>query len=155
MRFCATAIDREKPVISQSFRGMNWKGVTMSKRKVLIVDDDGDLTSATRTMLENSGRYDVCVENNPKSALRTAQEFRPDIILLDEIMPDMDGGAVAAAIRQDAHLKRTPILFWTSIVGKEEAAEHEGLIGNEEVLAKPTTAEELIEAIEKLFAERE
>jgi two-component system, OmpR family, response regulator len=127
----------------------------MSKRKVLIVDDDEDLARTTKTLLENAGPYDVCVENNPKSALRTAQEFRPDIILLDVIMPDMDGGEVAEVIREDARLKKTPILFLTSIVGKGEAAAHEGLIGNEEVLAKPATTEELLEAIEKLLAQRE
>jgi CheY-like chemotaxis protein len=121
----------------------------MSKRKVLIVDDDADVSRVTKLMLEHTGPYDVRVENNPKLALRVALDFHPDVILLDVIMPERDGGTVAAELRQDEQLKNTPIVFLTAIVGKHEVASHKGLIGNVEVLAKPATIQNLIATIEK------
>lgn len=124
----------------------------MAKRKVLIVDDEMEMLRSVKMGLESMGPYDVHIQNKPELAVRTVEEVRPDIILLDVIMPGMDGGMVAAQIREDERITKTPIVFLTSILGKTEAAVHQGIIGNEEVLAKPTTVEEIIAVIERVLS---
>ena len=126
----------------------------MSKRKVLIVDDDANVAWVTKLVLERTGTYDVRTESNPKLALRAAQDFHPDVVLLDVIMPGRDGGTVAAEIRLDERLKNTPIIFLTAIVGKDEAASREGPGGDTAMLAKPATGAQLMAAIEKSLSDR-
>ena len=121
----------------------------MSKRKILIIDDDKLLSRTIKAGLEQSGPYEVKIENNSKHAVNTTRDFRPDLILLDVIMPGMDGGDVASAIREDSELKDTPIIFLTSILGKGEAAAKDGIIGEESMMAKPVSLNELTTRIEK------
>ena len=87
-------------------------------------------------------------ENHARAAFQTAREFRPDLILLDVMMPEMDGGAVAAQIQEDPLLKGTPIVFLTAIVSKEETKGHEAHIGGLDYLAKPVDLAELTRVIE-------
>lgn len=126
----------------------------MAKRRILMVDDDRALSHALKVSLEDHGPYEVTVENDPHKARTTALSHRPEIIVLDVIMPGIDGGTVAAEMRQDEHLKNIPIIFLTSIVGKDEVALRGGLLGNDPVLAKPVTAAELITHIEQILAEK-
>ena len=125
----------------------------MARKKVLVVDDDKNLARVTQLTLEQSGLYDVRVVNQPGIAARTAKEFLPDLILMDVIMPDMDGGTVAAQIREDQRLKNIPIIFFTSMVDKNETREHNGIIGTEQFLAKPTSIPILLEAVRKAIGE--
>lgn len=121
----------------------------MPKTRVLIVDDDLALSHSLKNGLEQSGAYQVRVENNPKNARRIALEFDPAILLLDVIMPEKDGGMVAAEIHEDPALAKVPVIFLTSIVGKNEVAAMGGKTGQHPVLAKPVTLAELIPLIEK------
>jgi DNA-binding response OmpR family regulator len=120
----------------------------MNRRRVLIVDDDEGVARAVKTGLEKSGPYEVLIETNPRHAKLAAMEFRPQIILLDIIMPEIDGGTLAADFRRDVHLQRIPILFLTSIIGKTEAASKGGMLAGEPVLPKPFTISELGAKIE-------
>ncbi len=63
----------------------------MKKKKILVVDDERGFTKMVKLNLEANGNYDVKIQNNPLEALQTAVEFKPDVILLDVIMPDMEG----------------------------------------------------------------
>ena len=92
--------------------------------------------------------YDIREENNPARALETARAFKPDLILLDVMMPHFDGGDVAAQIRADARLKNLPIIFLTAMVTKTET-EARALLGGYPFIAKPVTPERLVENIEK------
>ena len=121
----------------------------MTKKKILVVDDDKALSRMVKLGLEQTGRYEVRVENDARNALAAALSFRPDLMLLDVIMPDKDGGTVASEIRQDKNLKNTPVIFLTSILGKDEAADRGGKLGKEPVLAKPVSADELLKKIEE------
>lgn len=123
----------------------------MAKRRVLVVDDDAMLANSLKRGLESSGPYAVTVQNDPTLARRTALEVHPDIVLLDVIMPRMDGGAVAADLRQARGLEKVPIVFLTSILDKSEAASRGGLIGDDPVLAKPVDLKELTETVERLL----
>ncbi|MDI6774304.1 MAG: response regulator [Verrucomicrobiota bacterium] len=124
------------------------------KTKILIVDDDVALSQTLKAGLEQSGIYHARVENSLRKAKLAALDFQPDILLLDVIMPDKDGGMVAAEMREDSRLKDIPVMFLTSIVGKDEAKAMGGKTGDDPVLAKPVTVAEVAAGIEKLMRNR-
>ena len=118
------------------------------KACILIIDNDRDFTHSAKIALERTGRYFVGEENDPSKAHQTAQGLQPDLILLDIVMPDTDGGEVAARIQSDPTLNRIPIVFLTALVTKAE--ERSGLrIQGHPFLAKPISLPELIEGIEE------
>jgi two-component system alkaline phosphatase synthesis response regulator PhoP len=118
-----------------------------SARRILIVDNDKNTTHLVKILLEKTGRYVVFEENDSIRAHQTARNFRPDLIFLDVVMPDQDGGEIAAQIRADPELQYTPIIFLTGLVTRAEA--NTGLhIDEHPFLAKPIDIQELIKAIE-------
>jgi two-component system, OmpR family, response regulator len=123
------------------------------KRRILIVDDDANSTHLVKILLERSGPYLVLEENDPTKADQTAHNFKPDVILLDIIMPKMDGGELATQIEADRELHDTPIIFLTALVTHGEA--QGGLqIQGHPFVAKPISIPELIGAIEKYLPAR-
>jgi CheY-like chemotaxis protein len=119
-------------------------------RRILIVDNDKNTTHLVKILLEKTGRYLVFEENDSTRAHQTARNFRPDLIFLDVVMPDKDGGEIAAQIRADPELHNTPIIFLTALVTRAEAKT--GLhIDGHPFLAKPINIPELIEAIERVL----
>ena len=121
----------------------------MSKKRVLLVDDEKSFTNLLKLNLEDTGNYEVRVENWAEDAFAATKEFKPNIILLDLIMPRMPGGNVAAQIKEDPAIKDTPIVFLTAAVRKHQVEENDGIICDHPCLAKPATAEMVIEMIEK------
>jgi DNA-binding response OmpR family regulator len=121
----------------------------MEKKKILIVDDEVNFTKLVKLNLEETGRYEVRTENKGRRAFAVAKEFKPDLILLDIVMPDVQGDDVACQLVNDEVTKNIPILFLTAVVTKEEAKIHSGVIGGRPFIAKPVNAKELIESIEK------
>jgi CheY-like chemotaxis protein len=119
------------------------------KRRILIVDDDRDSTHLTQILLEKTGRYLVLEESDATKAHQSARNFKPDLILLDIMMPQRDGGDIAAQIEADPGLQRTPILFLTALVTKDEAKAGLRIQGHP-VLAKPINIPELINEIEEI-----
>jgi CheY-like chemotaxis protein len=118
------------------------------KPRILIIDDSRDFTHSAKLALERTGRYSVWEENDPARAHQTAQHVQPDLILLDIVMPETDGGEVAARIESDPTLHRTPIVFVTALVTKAEA--RSGLqIQGHPFLAKPISIPELVTGIER------
>jgi two-component system, OmpR family, response regulator len=117
-------------------------------RRILVVDNDLYTTRLIKLLLEKRGNYFVLPENDPAQAHQTARDFRPDLILLDIVMPEIDGGEVAARLHNDPELCRTPIIFLTALV--TEAESKSGLeIDGHSFLAKPINISELIHAIEQ------
>jgi CheY-like chemotaxis protein len=121
----------------------------MQKKRILVIDDEASVTRSIKLNLENVGDYEVRTENQAVQALKAAREFKPDLILLDVMMPEMDGGAVAARLREVPAFKDIPIIFLTAIVSKEETKGHEAVIGGMSFLAKPMDLSELIQSVEK------
>ncbi len=111
--------------------------------RVLLVDDEVDLTSLWREVLESTGRYIVLAENCADHAIQMAQEFRPHLIFMDRDIAGIDGGELAARLRVDAALGSVPIIFVTGSVTQREAALH-GLFGGMPTLAKPFTSDALV-----------
>lgn len=121
----------------------------MTKKKILLVDDEKSFTNLLKLNLEDTGNYQVRVENWAEDAVTAAKEFKPDIILLDIIMPRMPGGNVAALIKEIPELRDTPIVFLTAAVRKHQVEENDGIICDFPCIAKPATVDMVIEAIEK------
>ena len=131
----------------------SWPGSTPTsrvseKRRILIVDNDTNATHLVRILLEKTGQYLVLEENNSTNAHRSARIFRPDLILLDVVMPIRDGGEIAAEIQADSELQSTPIIFLTALVTPAEAKAGVHIDGHP-FLAKPINIQELIHAIDQ------
>ena len=118
------------------------------KRRILIVDNDTNATHLVRILLEKTGQYLVLEENNSTNAHRSARIFRPDLILLDVVMPIRDGGEIAAEIQADPELQSTSIIFLTALVTPAEAKAGVHIDGHP-FLAKPINIQELIHAIDQ------
>lgn len=122
-------------------------------RKILIVDDDRTLTRLVRINLEESGRFTVREVNWATYALRVALAFEPDAVLLDVMMPELDGGELAAQIRSHPKLAHVPIIFLTAAAKRTEISAHEGYIGGMPFLAKPIDIDELTACLDANFAD--
>lgn len=123
------------------------------KKRILVVDDEPALTRMVKLNLERTGNYEVQTENQGSLALQAAREFKPDLILLDVMMPDMSGDEVSAQLREDEELSNIKYVFMTAIVTKEETEAMGSNIGGNEFLAKPVKTDELITTIERVLAE--
>ena len=120
----------------------------MPKNRILVIDDEPSVTRSVKLNLENLGSYEVRTENQACDALDTARQFQPDLILLDVMMPKMDGGEVAAQLRADPLLGSTPIVFMTALLTTDETEGREAVIGGLNYLAKPVDLAELTKCIE-------
>ena len=121
----------------------------MEKKRILLIDDEVTFTELLKLNLEQTGAYEVRVENKGAAAVAVARAFKPDLILLDIVMPDLDGGRVAAQLQADPRLADTPIVFLTAVVTKGEAKKHQGVIVGFPLIAKPVSTDELIACIER------
>jgi DNA-binding response OmpR family regulator len=119
----------------------------MEKNRILIIDDEAGFTRMVKINLEKTEQFEVHEENRASQALQTARDFKPDLILLDVIMPAMDGGDVFANLRKDRHLKKVPIIFLTATVSQREAGPAGLNSGGSLFLAKPVSTEVLIQRI--------
>jgi len=124
----------------------------MEKKKILLVDDNPDVTRTISLILETTGKYVIREENRGQRALETARDFKPDLIFLDFMMPDIDGNEVAAQLEEDDELKHIKIVFLTAIVtkGEVESGSVDNISGYT-VLAKPVKTNELVSCIEDLL----
>jgi CheY-like chemotaxis protein len=119
------------------------------KDRILIVDDDISYAELLKLQLEKTGAYEAKIVVDGKSVVAAAREFRPDLILLDILMPGQDGAETAAQLADDELLQDIPVVFLTSIVTRAEMAAKGGLVHGKPFLAKPVSAEELDDAIQK------
>jgi len=87
--------------------------------KVLAVDDDQHFTNMLKMNLERNGEFEVKVVNDPSKALETARHFRPQVVLLDIIMPKLDGGDVLLLLRQDPELHKVPVIMLTALLSEQ------------------------------------
>jgi len=115
-------------------------------RKVLVVDDEASFTRLVKLSLETTGSYEVRVVHEGTQAFACAREFRPDLILLDFVIPDMDGREVASQFEADEELKKIPIVFLTGFPLSKMKVERP-------FLCKPLTPEEIHDFIQGFLSE--
>jgi CheY-like chemotaxis protein len=121
----------------------------MKKTRILVVDDEPGFTRLLKLVLH---RYEIQEENDATRAYETALAFRPDLILIDVIMPKMDGGNLAAVYRADGLLRHVPIVFLTAVISASESGNGTKHIGGFPFLAKPVSPEDLERCIEEHLA---
>jgi len=85
-------------------------------RKILITDDEPDILEISRIALETVGGYEVAVSASGSEFLRLLPEFNPDLVIIDALMPDMDGLEILAAMHRLEGFERTPAIFLTGLV---------------------------------------
>jgi two-component system alkaline phosphatase synthesis response regulator PhoP len=116
-------------------------------KKILIVDDDPGNLFIMETRLEEKG-YAVFSAENGEEALVAARAKKPDVIILDIMMPKMDGTELAQRLKQLPELKEVPIFFVTCLQTKEEEVKP-GFVVGRRIFAKPVDIDKLVDAIKK------
>ena len=118
------------------------------KPRILIVDNNSQFARSARMLLDQSGKYVACTVIDPRRALESARSFKPDLVLVDLIMPQEDGPEVAAQFEADWALHEVPVVFLTSLITAEEAKDGRRVYGHR-ILPKPTSNWELFELIKR------
>jgi excisionase family DNA binding protein len=115
-----------------------------SKKKVLIVDDDENLVDLLKDAFERDGRFDIRTANNGFEAGMLVKEIKPDLVVLDVMLPDINGKEVCQRVRSDSAMESVRIIC---ISGMVEADKIEDLksAGANDFLSKPFEVEKLLE----------
>lgn len=121
----------------------------MRKKRILVVDDEASITTLLQLNLEKTGDYTVRTANHGEQVLSAVRDFKPDVVLLDVMMPGMDGGQVAGQIQASRDCKDVALVFLTAAVKKEEIEACGGVIGGFPYVAKPLNVKGVIGVIEK------
>jgi len=126
----------------------------MGEKKILLVEDDVDFADAAKLILE-SRSYDVSVAYGGLEGLRKAQTEQPNLIILDVMMPEMDGYEVCAKLKSDPKYKHIPILLLTAVgeaISKTKYTKEMGMKTEaDDYIPKPVEPMELVERIESLL----
>ena len=123
------------------------------KQKILLVDDDQGIRMICRDVLEAQG-YLVREVGDGETALKEARRFRPDLVLVDVMMPGMDGFSLAQRLRSDRDTSLTPIIF-LSARGQTADKVRAFKLGAEDYLVKPFDSAELVARVEKALTRRD
>jgi DNA-binding response OmpR family regulator len=121
---------------------------TNHKSRVLIVDDNSRFARSAQQFLEHTGNYFACAVNDPRRALETARSFKPDLVVVELIMPQEDGIEVAAQLEADWALHGVAIVFVTTLITPEEACDGRRINGHR-IARKPTSGLDLIRLVEE------
>jgi DNA-binding response OmpR family regulator len=121
---------------------------TKERPRILIVDNNSHFARSARLLLDQSGTYVTCTVIDPRRALETAGNFRPDLVIVDLIIPHADGLEVAAQLEADWALHGVPIVFLTSLITVEETKDGRRVYGHR-ILPKPTSGSRLFELVEQ------
>ena len=124
--------------------GIPTDALESGKRKVLLVDDDLELVELMTKVLEDDGRFEVRVANNGFDAGMMVKEYRPDLIVLDVMLPDINGKEVCHRVRADNTLEDVRILCISGMI-EEDKIQELRLAGADKFLHKPFDIEELID----------
>jgi DNA-binding response OmpR family regulator len=114
----------------------------MNEKKILIIDDEFPVRYLVEHQLRRKG-FDVQAAKNGPTGLQAAREYKPDLIVLDIMMPEMDGFQVCQEIRNDPELYQTPVIFLTACMTKKHKLQAFD-VGGDDYLLKPFQAEELL-----------
>jgi len=116
--------------------GIPTDALESGKRKVLLVDDDGELVELMTKVLEEDGRFEVRVASNGFDAGMMVKEYRPDLIVLDVMLPDINGKEVCQRVRADPTLEDVRILCISGMI-EEDKIQELRLSGADDFLHKP------------------
>lgn len=123
------------------------------KKRVLIIDDEEDLTFFVKANLELSGEYQVLIANSGKDGLKAAQRYKPDIILLDIMMPHMDGFETLKLLKKSTQTLSIPVIM-LSAKGDEDSKIQAACSYNDDYVVKPVELGPLKEKIAEVLARK-
>lgn len=123
----------------------------MKKKTIVVVDDEADFTEMAKLLLEKTGLFEVGTCNSGGEALQMIRTWKPDLVLLDIVMPGMDGTEIASVLRADKDLRSIPVMFSTSLVTKQELS-GSPLIAKNPFISKPISGEALVRRMREFFA---
>jgi len=121
-------------------------------QRILYVEDEADIRAVAQLALESVGGFTVKPCSSCEEALREAEAFVPDMILLDVMMPGMDGPSTLKALRDLPALSEVPVAFMTAKVQPAEI-EHFKSLGAREVIAKPFDPMTLADQVRAIWQE--
>jgi excisionase family DNA binding protein len=124
--------------------GIPTDALESGKRKVLVVDDDEELVELITDVLESDGRFEVRIANNGFDAGMMVKEYRPDLIVLDVMLPDINGKEVCQRVRSDESLDGVRIICISGMVEDDKIDELKEA-GADDFLHKPFEVEQLID----------
>ncbi|WP_426111877.1 response regulator [Massilia sp. PWRC2] len=122
-------------------------------RYILYVEDDLHVRTTAKLVLEVIGNFTVRECSSGRQAVLAAANFQPDLILLDVMMPELDGLATLKALRQLPHLADTPAVFMTGLTMPEDLARYVG-VGAIGVIAKPLVPLRLASQVSQMWEQR-
>ena len=120
----------------------------METKRVVIADDEPNICHLVKLCLEAKG-YQVFATNDGKQALEEIRQKQPDLVILDIMMPEMDGPGVAAAMKDQAATRNIPIIFLTSLVQRDDRPAVD--LTGYHFVAKPFEREELLAVVNKVL----
>ncbi|HOM18359.1 MAG TPA: response regulator [Thermoguttaceae bacterium] len=143
-------IPREHLYAFMRENGIPTDALESGKRKVLIVDDDEELVELIREVLEKDGRFEIRSANNGFDAGMLVKEYRPDIIVLDIMLPDINGKEVCQRVRSDKTMDAVKIICISGMVEEDKVADLK-TAGADDFLHKPFEIEKLVERMCRLL----
>lgn len=124
------------------------------KAKILIIDDELDLCEFLKSILEKTGKFEVFTSMDPIEGIALAKQEHPSLIILDIVMPQMDGTEVVEYLQKDKSTKDIIIVFTSVLADTKDIEAGDGLIGGRPFIPKPIKKEELIARIETLLSDK-
>lgn len=113
--------------------------------KVLVIDDEAEITQIIEAFLENAG-YVVTTENSSVMGIERAKEIKPDLILLDIMMPNMDGYEICDELKKNSETRNIPVIFLTGKDSRDDQG-RSFQVGGDMFVKKPFSCERLLEIV--------
>lgn len=123
----------------------------MTKTRVLLIDDEADFRRFMQLNLEDTGRFEVLAGGDGGQAVKLAKAFKPDVILMDVLMPDVTGAEAAENLLDDKATRHIPIIFLTALAKNDEIKASGGKIAGRDFIAKPIGVDALTYKIEQVL----
>ncbi len=143
-------IPREQLFSFMKDNGIPTDALESGKRKILIVDDDEELVELLGDVFSKDGRFDVRTTNNGFDAGMLVKEFRPDVVVLDVMLPDINGKEVCQRVRSDSALDDVRIICISGMVESDKVADLKAA-GANDFMQKPFAVEKLLERVCELL----
>jgi two-component system OmpR family response regulator len=143
-------IPREQLFAFMKDNGIPTDALESGKRKVLIVDDDENLVELISDVFKQDARFEVRTTNNGFDAGMLVREFRPDVVILDVMLPDINGKEVCQRVRTDKALDDVRIICISGMVEQDKVADLKAA-GANEFMQKPFSVDKLVERVCQLL----
>ena len=122
----------------------------MARKRILIIDDEDDIREVATLALETAGDFDVTTANGGRAGVEAARNRRPDLILLDVMMPQVDGWEMLQRVQERHGVGAIPVIMFSGKVDEQDADEAASR-GAQGFIGKPFNPQELIDQTKQLL----